>query len=102
MLAHASKHVCGLHIQLFNHFFVILQFTRGIFGVMLWNKKFLTTDHHLWTDLIYIICGLSATSRSADVNANEMHAGVVVNCTLQLRNATYISVGHKIEACRAH
>ena len=53
MLAHVAKHVPGLCIQLFNQFFVILQFTRGIFGVILLNKKFLTTDHHLWTDLIY-------------------------------------------------
>ena len=53
MLAHVVKHVRGLNIQLFNQFFVILQFTRGIFGVILWNKKLFTTDHHLWTDLIY-------------------------------------------------
>ena len=53
MLAHVAVYVRGLYIQLFNQFFVIMQFTRGIFGVMLWNEKFLTTDHHLWTDLIY-------------------------------------------------
>ena len=53
MLARVTKHVRGLYIQLFNQFFVILQSTTGIFGVMLWNKNFLTSDHHLWTDLIY-------------------------------------------------
>ena len=53
MLAHVAKHICGLHIVLFNQFFVALQSTRSIFGVMLWNKKILATDHHLWTDLIY-------------------------------------------------
>ena len=53
VLAHVVKHVRGLRIQLFNQFFVLLQSTRGIFGVMLWNKKFLTTDQDLWTDLIY-------------------------------------------------
>ena len=47
VLAHVAKHVRGLHIQFFNQFFVILQSTRRIFEEMLWNKKFLTTDHHL-------------------------------------------------------
>ena len=53
VLAHVAEHVRGLHIQLFNQFCVIVQSSRGIFGVLLWNTKFLTTHHLLWTDLIY-------------------------------------------------
>ena len=33
--------------------FVIVQSSGGIFGAVLWNKKFFSTDHHLWTHLIY-------------------------------------------------
>ena len=81
MLAHVAKHVRGLRIQLFNQFFVILQFTRGIFGVLLWNKislpRITTFGQTSSTE-----GGLSTTSRSPNVNANTMHASVAVNCTL--------------------
>ena len=98
MLAHVAKHVRGLCIQLSNQFFVILQSTKGIFGVMLWNKKFLTTFGRTSSTE----GGLSTTSQSPNVNANTMHASVAVNCTLQLRNSTHISEGHKTEACTAN
>ena len=52
VLAHFAKHLCGLHIPLVNQFFVVSQSIRNIFGLMPPNKTFLTTDHHLWTDLI--------------------------------------------------
>ena len=53
VLAHVAKWVRGLRIQPFNQFFVILQNTRDIFRVMIWNKKFFTVEQHLCTDHIY-------------------------------------------------
>ena len=72
VFAHVVKHACGLHIQLFNQFFVILQSTKSIFGVMLWNKKILTTDNHLWTDLVYerrLVNRTPVTQRECQYNA---------------------------------
>ena len=40
---------------------------------MLWNKKFLPTDHHLWTDLIYR--RRLVDHKPVKANANTMHAG---------------------------
>ena len=91
VLAHVAKQVRGLHIQLFNHFFVILQFTRGIFGVLLAIKKFLTTDHHLWMDLIYrrrLVNHKQVTQRECQYNAchcgSKLHS-LVAQCHTYLR-----------------
>ena len=63
--ANVAKNMCQLRVQLFNQFFVILQSTKGAFGVI--------TDHHLW--------GLATTDKSPNANANRVHAIAAHICT---------------------